>query len=276
MYYHAIVETTEKNKKGDFERCYELNCTKLEDIVEYIVTPYTKQKTIYINGRYIDYPKIRSLKIKSSDKSLDDLVTIAQRTVPPNVFFVFTNLVIVNDAKYVTDITKETIKSIGEITAPILANESSNEIKPNNKIFIVHGKDDLAKTETARFVEKLGFSAIILHEQPSAGKTIIEKIEEHTNVGFAIVLYTPCDVGSLAGADSQKPRARQNVVFEHGYLIAKLGRHNVCALLKGDIETPNDISGVVYIPLDIHGAWHIAVAKEFRKAGYAVDMNNVI
>jgi predicted nucleotide-binding protein len=276
MYYHAIVETTEKNKKGDFERCYELNCTKLEDIVEYIVTPYTKQKTIYINGRYIDYPKIRSLKIKSSDKSLDDLVTIAQRTVSPNVFFVFTNLAIVNDAKYVTDITKETIKSIGEITAPILANESSNEIKPNNKIFIVHGKDDLAKTETARFVEKLGFSAIILHEQPSAGKTIIEKIEEHTNVGFAIVLYTPCDVGSLAGADSQKPRARQNVVFEHGYLIAKLGRHNVCALVKGDIEIPNDISGVVYIPLDIHGAWHIAVAKEFRKAGYAVDMNNVI
>jgi predicted nucleotide-binding protein len=59
-------------------------------------------------------------------------------------------------------------------------------------------------------------------------------------------------------------------------LIAKLGRHNVCALVKGDIEIPNDISGVVYIPLDIHGAWHIAVAKEFRKAGYAVDMNNVI
>jgi len=149
-------------------------------------------------------------------------------------------------------------------------------IEISNKIFIVHGRDDLAKIETARFIEKLGFEAIILHEQASSGNTIIEKIEEHTNVGFAIVLYTPCDVGSLAGESSQKPRARQNVVFEHGYLIGKLGRQNVCALVKGDIELPNDISGVVYITLDSHNAWHMAIAKELKKAGYPVDMNKMI
>ncbi|MFI3218999.1 MAG: nucleotide-binding protein [Methylococcales bacterium] len=149
-------------------------------------------------------------------------------------------------------------------------------IEKSNKIFIVHGRDDLAKTETARFIEKLGFEAIILHEQASGNKTIIEKIEEHTNVGFAIVLYTPCDVGSLAGESSQKPRARQNVVFEHGYLIGKLGRQNVCALVKGDVEIPNDISGVVYISLDNHNAWHMAIAKELKKAGYPVDMNKMI
>ena len=45
-------------------------------------------------------------------------------------------------------------------------------------------------------------------------------------------------------------RARQNVVFEHGYLIAKLGRKNVCALVRDNIEVPNDISGIVYVPLD--------------------------
>jgi predicted nucleotide-binding protein len=95
-------------------------------------------------------------------------------------------------------------------------------------------------------------------------------------VGFAVVLYTPCDMGGLAGEPVQKSRARQNVVFEHGYLIGKLGRQNVCALVKGDIEIPNDITGVVYIPLDKHGAWHLALAKELRKAGYAVDMNKII
>jgi predicted nucleotide-binding protein len=154
--------------------------------------------------------------------------------------------------------------------------KSSQPIKINNKIFIVHGRDDLAKTETARFIEKLGFEAIILHEQASSGNTIIEKIEEHTDVGFAIVLYTPCDIGSLAGESSQKPRARQNVVFEHGYLIGKLTRKNVCALVKGDIELPNDISGVVYITLDSHNAWHIKIAKELKKSGYPVDMNKII
>jgi predicted nucleotide-binding protein len=146
---------------------------------------------------------------------------------------------------------------------------------PNrSKVFIVHGRDDLAKIETARFIEKLGLTAIILHEQANSGKTIIEKIEEHTNVGFGIVLYTPCDIGGL-DVDSLKPRGRQNVVFEHGYLIAKLGRENVCALVKGDIEIPNDISGVVYIDLDDRGAWRLEIARELSNAGYDIDIKKL-
>ena len=154
-----------------------------------------------------------------------------------------------------------------------------NQEKPVIKktaVFIVHGRDELAKTETARFIEKLEFEAIILHEQVNSGKTIIEKIEEHTNVGFAIILYTPCDIGRLASEKSQKSRARQNVVFEHGYLIGKLGRKNVCALVKGDIELPNDINGVVYITLDSHSAWQMKIAKELHNAGYPVNMNKLI
>jgi len=111
----------------------------------------------------------------------------------------------------------------------------------------------------------------------SSGKTIIEKFEEFSNVGFGVVLYTSCDIG--AKKDDEKnlqPRARQNVVFEHGYLIAKLGRRNVCALVKGKTEIPNDISGVVYVPFDEHKAWKIALAKELRNSGYNVDMNLII
>ncbi|MFV0390788.1 MAG: TIR domain-containing protein [Paludibacteraceae bacterium] len=139
-------------------------------------------------------------------------------------------------------------------------------------VFIVHGHDELAKTELARFLEKLKLKAIILHEQASSGNTIIEKIEKHTNVGFGIVLYTPCDVGSKAGKENLlKSRARQNVVFEHGYLIGKIGRKNVCALVKGDIEIPNDISGVIYINMD--NSWQWQIAKELRESGYEIDMN---
>jgi predicted nucleotide-binding protein len=144
-----------------------------------------------------------------------------------------------------------------------------------NQVFIVHGHDELAQSETARFVSKLGFEPIILHEQASSGKTIIEKIEEYTNVGFGIVLYTPCDLGAKKGDEEHlKSRARQNVVFEHGYLIGKIGRENVCALVKGNIETPNDISGVVYVSMD--GNWKLDLAKELRNSGYKVDMNLVI
>lgn len=150
-----------------------------------------------------------------------------------------------------------------------------NKVVARNKrkVFIVHGRDNEAKQEVARFIEKIGLESIILHEQASAGLTIIEKIERYSNeADFALVLYTPCDFGRGAHEGNQQPkkRARQNVVFEHGYLMAKLGRENVCALVKGEIETPNDISGVVYVGLDGNGAWKAEIAKELRACGYDI------
>ncbi|MDX7759167.1 nucleotide-binding protein [Aeromonas hydrophila] len=142
------------------------------------------------------------------------------------------------------------------------------------KVFIVHGRDNEAKQEVSRFIEKLGLETIILHEQASAGMTIIEKIERYSNdADFALVLYTACDHGRGVHESNVRPknRARQNVVFEHGYLMAKLGRENVCPLVKGDIETPNDISGVVYVNMDPFGAWKAEVAKELKACGYAIN-----
>ena len=139
------------------------------------------------------------------------------------------------------------------------------------KVFIVHGRDNETKQEVARFIEKIGLQSIILHEQASAGMTIIEKIERYSNdADFALVLYTPCDHGRGAHETTvpARNRARQNVVFEHGYLMAKLGRENVCALVKGEIETPNDISGVVYVGFDAQGAWKSEVSKELVECGY--------
>ena len=145
----------------------------------------------------------------------------------------------------------------------------------SNKIFIVHGHDVAAKETMARTLEKAGFKAIILHEQANTGHTIIEKIEANTDVSFAVILYTMCDVGrsNRDNEENNKFRARQNVVFEHGYLIGKLGRSRVCALVKGDVETPGDISGVIYIPMDDAGAWKSALGKEMISAGLSVDLN---
>jgi len=144
----------------------------------------------------------------------------------------------------------------------------------NKKVFIVHGHDDLAKVKVARFLEQIELIPIILHEQASSSQTIIEKIESNSDVGYAIILYTPCDTGAKNG-DEPSPRARQNVVLEHGYFMGRLGRSKVTALVKGDVETPNDISGVVYIDLDDRGAWKMDVAKELMKTGFSVDLRNV-
>jgi len=164
-----------------------------------------------------------------------------------------------------------------EMNAQSSVSNHSNELATSDqsnfdKVFIVHGHDDLAKTEVARFIENLGFEPIILHEQASGGKTIIEKIEKHTDVGFGIVLYTPCDEGGKLGqTDTLQPRARQNVLLEHGYLMGRIGRDKVCALVKGDVERPSDISGIVYVEMDARKAWHRDVAKELEAAGYIID-----
>ncbi len=119
--------------------------------------------------------------------------------------------------------------------------------------------------------------AVILHEQPDVGYTIIEKIERYTDVSFAVVLYTECDLGrdKNESPNTEKFRARQNVVFEHGYLLGKLGRSHVCALVKGNVETPGDISGVVYSQMDAGGAWKMQLGKNMKAAGLDVDLNKL-
>ncbi len=153
-----------------------------------------------------------------------------------------------------------------------------NKEKPSNsppEIFIVHGRDEEAKEKVARFLEKIKFTPIILHEQANQGRTIIEKFEQHAHASsFAVVLLTPDDVGALAGGEKNlKPRARQNVIFELGYFIGALGRKHVCALTKGDVEIPTDFAGVVYITFDSSDAWKMPLIQELKKAGFEVDAN---
>ena len=145
------------------------------------------------------------------------------------------------------------------------------------KVFLVHGRDEIAREGTARFLEKLGLEAIILHEQPNAGRTIIEKVETFAGVAFAVVLLTPDDVGGIASNPSAlNPRARQNVILELGYFIGRLGRAHVAALLKGDVEKPSDYDGVVYITMDSGGAWKLQLARELKTAGLDVDLNDAV
>lgn len=155
-----------------------------------------------------------------------------------------------------------------------LDSTDSNDSK--GKVFIVHGHDSLAKLDMARTIEHLGYEAIILHEQADGGNVIIEKLEKYSNVEFAVVLYTACDLGcDINDPDKLRQRARQNVVFEHGYLIGKLGRNKVCAFVKGEVETPGDMSGVVYTKMADDSVWKFKLAQNMKYAGLEVDLNNI-
>jgi predicted nucleotide-binding protein len=145
----------------------------------------------------------------------------------------------------------------------------------SRKIFIVHGHDDGARETVARFVERIGLEAVILHEQANQGRTIIEKVVANSDVGFAVVLLTPDDEGCVKGGEPE-PRARQNVLLELGYFIGRLGRDKVCALKRGTLEIPSDFAGVVWETMDSNGGWKSALARELEAAGHSIDWNKVM
>lgn len=146
-----------------------------------------------------------------------------------------------------------------------------------NAIFVVHGHDHAAREAVARFLESLRLEVCILHEQPNLGKTIIEKFEDYANARFAVALLTADDLGSSKTSPSEThPRARQNVIFEFGYLMGRLGRKRVCALVEEDVERPSDLDGLVYISLDSAGGWKIELARNIKHSGIDVDMNKAL
>jgi predicted nucleotide-binding protein len=179
--------------------------------------------------------------------------------------------------KILLDTIKDNISRNGLIKNQPINTQIISETKKNisNKVFIVHGHDELIITQVSELLRKLGLEPIILKDEANNGDTIIEKIERlSSNVGFGIVLYTACDIGGK-DKDDLKARARQNVVLEHGYLMARIGRKNTVALVKDKVETPSDISGLLYTPVDEHKAWQYKLVDELKASGYNVSKDSI-
>ena len=115
-----------------------------------------------------------------------------------------------------------------------------------SKVFLVHGRKDSVTYDVARTIQKLTNSEpTLLREGANSGQTIIEKLESVAGeAGFAVVLFTADDVGRLATEATDKKRARQNVVFELGLFMGRLGRNRTCVLLESDVEVFSDIGGL--------------------------------
>ncbi|MGQ9647770.1 MAG: TIR domain-containing protein [Thermodesulfobacteriota bacterium] len=148
---------------------------------------------------------------------------------------------------------------------------------PEGHVLLIHGHDEATKESVLEFLETLGLHPIVLHEQPDGGKHMIERVGDSPGIYFAIVLLTPDEIA----APQQRPKERQvrvsqNVIFEFGYLLCKLGHGRVCALYKEGVEIPSNDLGAPTIPMDSRGTWRLLIAKEMKQAGVDVDLNKAI
>lgn len=149
----------------------------------------------------------------------------------------------------------------------------TSQVKGNySKVFIVHGHDGELKESVARIIEKQGIQALILSEQVNRFAAIIEKIEKNSDVSGAVCLFTSDDFGRTKGERVDKPRARQNVIFETGYFVGKLGRENVVLINDGKVEIPSDLQGIAYTHTN---EWKLKLLQELKAIGYNIDYNKI-
>lgn len=282
MFYHVLVETNEKDKNGNNRQYHELDIEDKEKVLEKFAVRHLKGQPLRVDGYLIDnacrFVVTQSeLNTETIRKVKQDELDRKQKSLRVYSPFRYSREIVSRDEQYTKDITDEILEE-AQNSLDTAVSELKKEIPiySNHKVFIVHGRDTLLRTQVENVLRALGLEPIILQEQANNGKTIIEKIEECTDVGFGIVLYTPCDEGRLKSEEGKlKPRARQNVVLEHGYLMAKLGRERVCCLVSDDVEFPSDIQGVGYIPANDIDQWKYKIAKELKAAGFDIDMNKL-
>jgi len=251
--------TSEDLTKDGFKLCFDVMArvkALFPEDVKYLVSDVLEKEMGYLDV------------VKSSKPSHDDVPSlvndIAEVRIMPDGW------------RYIDEKQRDTNLKDEKNLLKVTGGGYMGQAKLGNDVFIVHGQDDSAKNAVALFITRIGMNPIILHEQSGGSKTIIEKIEAHSNVGFAAVIMTPDDEGRQKGKDEElTPRARQNVVLELGYFIGKLGRERVCVLLKEGVEKPSDVDGIEYVPFDANGGWKIKVAQELRMAGFNVDMSKI-
>lgn len=158
----------------------------------------------------------------------------------------------------------------------IIANPEISREKParinKSTVFIIHGHDNELKIELQLLLKRAGVENIVLHEQPDKGRSILDKlIEETKDSGYAIALLTPDDI-----MDAGQSRARQNVILEVGYFLGLLGKERIRMIIKGNVEVPSDLSGILYEKHDLSGGWKVKLIKELQAVGIHVDLQAVL
>lgn len=271
-YWHCHVKLVDDGKKKDSSAV--LNDLTFDELSEQILRRWHSGRSFTVDGMIVkNIDEVQKIKISHTSQPTSHLAEQHDnRMRSSGIADLATDrrLLPLSSGK---DYTYELLFKEQEVT-----NTKGKIISENsNNVFIVHGHDEQTKESSARFVEKLGLNAVILHEQANEGQTIIEKLEKYADVAYAVIIFTPDDVGaSSASSEELQPRARQNVLVELGYMAAKLGRDRVCVLRKGNVEMPSDFLGVLYIDIDPAGAWQLRLAKEFNVAGLKVDLNQAI
>lgn len=259
MFYHVRVR---KNGEKDYKFQYNLDEKKIKIITE----KYNNNQEFTIGGLVVKKDNISEILIIKTNVNTESWFDKMLSEMPTGCLIIPRKENIFNSIdNEIIDVTDDMLNHVNVIT-----NANMNNLE-SNKIFVVHGKNIEIRNKVTSFLQSANYEPIVAVDEKANGRTIIEQIEELTEVKKGIVIYTPDDVARLRkryGGKTEQMfyRARQNVIFEHGYLCGKLGRSNVIMLIcydeKKEFDIPSDVNSIVYIKYDDNGEWKNQVLKE--------------
>jgi predicted nucleotide-binding protein len=281
LFYH--IRIVKKNGK----KVWNFDLSK-QRVINEIVNPLAKWKPLMLRGSLVEPSDIEHIAIseteESSSKILENKKWRRSGEKLLNAFDIKKRRYYVDEHFVLHSGRNVTQEFVQELDLP------TDLVK--SEIFIVHGHDHETMKELKALLLELGLNPIVLHEQASGSRTIVEKLEKYSDVGYAFVILTPDDWGGtkhdffnvidgiasnytdLEDAFHDKElqyRARQNVVLEFGYFIGRLGRDRVCCLYKGNVELPSDMHGIEYVFFNKSVKEKRArIIKELKKAGYEI------
>lgn len=267
MYCHARIELKAKRAKEPKKVAIELDLSR-EDLLNKIAAPYSSSRRFILGGVPINPDEVEEVLFSETESnSAAIMASLRVRNLSRNIVSTVNSHSVVRAG---TNITRSVLEDAEKITIRDTVNEdpASVQSQRSNRVFIVHGHDQMAVEQTENLVRRFGLIPIILRDAPNAGNTVIEKFEAHSEVGFAIILLTPDDVGGISKLHLA-PRARQNAIWEWGYLVAKLGRRYVVCLYKDGVEIPSDLHGLLTIKIGEQVRDKTEeIRREFIAAGY--------
>jgi len=270
VFYHAKIILKPERAKEPAKTAFEPDLGR-DHLVEKIAVPFVQNRQFFCGGVVIQPSRVEEVKFTETEENAKNVLSkLRARLIAGGVISFVEPSDVVSEGR---DITREILEgaSASKLPAQDTIVQSGNVVaKKSDRVFVVHGHDHTAVDQTELLLHRFGLKPIILRDAPSAGRTVIEKFEAHANVGAAIVLLTPDDVGGVDAAHLA-PRARQNVIWEWGYLVCRLGRPNVICVYKGGVEIPSDLHGIVTIHVtdDVREKAE-EIRRELRAAGYTI------
>jgi len=271
--YHIYLEYAEPDKSG-----MRFNVLQ-EELVRTFSSPFSMGQPFWFLGKLLNPTKVIKAIIFWSYQTADKLTLPNQE-----------NLVAAKDKKYlIENILKGKVKGAYLCTEKFLYSTEKSmtltqqEMAGSNlrrRVFVVCGTDGEMKQAVTNALTKLRLVPIVMCEEPSQGRKIVERFQDYADIGFAVVLLSPDDFAYSKDESptKRKLRPRQDVVFELGFLLGKLGKGNLLVFCREfiDFEGPTDFEGMKVTAFDDRDSWKFALMRELTDCGYNVDANRIL